>query len=622
MNSVRKYFLLFLFLIHYNYLKAWIYPEHRDIAVLAIQKLSPENKSRLDKLWSDARIGFDNRLSEFVIDTVSNKKTTKLDFASWPAIAGDHSCSPDELLKNILESDWIMNVADVANHLKSDLEHSTRKSHRINALRDSDIKLQRADIEYATRAGSNNAHFLLSRPEIDISAINYFDSCLSKNAELNALAVYARFHTSALHKANQYSKKNLSDKDRSSMILNALADEAFALHFLEDAFAAGHVAGTWGNTAVRKGTHDYYNENGLDVTSWIGRRMVLMGDAYMNKENTIVTSESIVKSLEHFISAAFGQYIVNENGNQYPNSPDTFNVCINNYVPAGEIIPDSLFQILAETPVPGLSTGSGELSRFRSEIGSFVGVSTSLNAYSINGGFGSDQLKAGAIGSIEANVRFGFGMDGILNEAGDGLIFLQFGFQKDGHSTNQVVDEGIEIPAGEITSAIPGRAAYNLRFRLPFCLIPGDLLFAGPIILLISPKTFTKMAIASANGGLIPWQSGIHTPIGRFQFILGREIGISFFGKMNQNDVMLLPVSEEIAFVEYSSTRIEFPFLEYRPFRTFTQNQSSGFIIQFLAGLDTPYSQKVIFPENISAPELKSVWSFGIRFTFNWRHYL
>jgi hypothetical protein len=36
----------------------------------------------------------------------------------------------------------------------------------------------------------------------------------------------------------------------------------FALHFREDSFAAGHVTGNWGNSAVRKGTHDAeYNCN-------------------------------------------------------------------------------------------------------------------------------------------------------------------------------------------------------------------------------------------------------------------------------------------------------------------------------------------------------------------------
>ena len=35
-----------------------------------------------------------------------------------------------------------------------------------------------------------------------------------------------------------------------------------------DTFAAGHVAGTWGDVSQRKGTHDYYNEAGIEVFTW------------------------------------------------------------------------------------------------------------------------------------------------------------------------------------------------------------------------------------------------------------------------------------------------------------------------------------------------------------------
>ncbi len=43
------------------------------------------------------------------------------------------------------------------------------------------------------------------------------------------------------------------------------ADEAFALHFVEDIYAAGHIAGTWGDVSQRKGTHDFYNASGLEM---------------------------------------------------------------------------------------------------------------------------------------------------------------------------------------------------------------------------------------------------------------------------------------------------------------------------------------------------------------------
>ena len=87
-----------------------------------------------------------------------------------------------------------------------------------------------------------------------------------------------------------------------------LADEGFALHFLEDTFAAGHVAGTWGDVSQRKGTHDYYNEAGLEVFTWGGGSMsaVLMGDAHMRREDTERAAGAVRDSLAQVIDQAAG----------------------------------------------------------------------------------------------------------------------------------------------------------------------------------------------------------------------------------------------------------------------------------------------------------------------------
>ena len=47
---------------------------------------------------------------------------------------------------------------------------------------------------------------------------------------------------------------------------------------------------------------------------------------------------------------------------------------------------------------------------------------------------------------------------------------------------------------------------------------------------LVSPETYTGMAVTAGNGGLIPWQTGWATRVGRFQFVLGRELGATFYG--------------------------------------------------------------------------------------------
>ena len=163
--------LFLILLVGYTYTFAWIYPEHRDITLLAVQDLNPQYRVKLDKLWFEARLGFENRLTETIIDTIQTVDPKQLDFASWPAISGDHSCSPDKMLHNVLHSDWILKVADVAGRLKIALANSENRHEHVNALRDSDVKLQGVDPQYATRAGSNNVHFLLALPSVGMAQV-------------------------------------------------------------------------------------------------------------------------------------------------------------------------------------------------------------------------------------------------------------------------------------------------------------------------------------------------------------------------------------------------------------------------------------------------------------------
>ncbi len=424
----------------------WVYPEHRDIALLAIQKLSPAYRLILDELWSQARVGYESRLTEAVVDATQSTNPQFLDYASWSAIGGDHSCSPENMLYNVLQTDWIMDVADVAAQLKIDLANSKTRSEHINSIRDSDINFQRADPEYATRAGSNNVHFLLARPEVGTNAREYLIACLTEGAELNALAAYTLFHLNALIKAARLYNEILSQEERSSLILSALADEAFALHFLEDVFASGHVAGTWGDASQRKGTHDYYNEKGLEVTTWDGKRVILMGDAYTRPQDAELAAISIRLSMEQLLDVASGKVSIDYSSTNEPLqlTPDSYNVCTNNFLPSWNVVDDQLKtfigDVLVQTPVPGLATGLGEMPRFRAELGAFIGVVPALRGATVKGGFGIEQNTVGGVGGIDVAIRLGVGLEGVLNESGDGLIFLDLGWRQDGASTMKFGD--------------------------------------------------------------------------------------------------------------------------------------------------------------------------------------
>ena len=626
----RKPLLIFIIVITFSYRSsAWIYPEHRCITLRAIGNLDDSRRSKLENLWALARTGNEFRLDELVADTAQDVNPKYIDFAAWPAIGGDHSISPEDMIYNILKTEWILKVADVAARLKNGIASAKRNSEIENELRNSDLRLLRVDPEYVSRAGANHGHFLLARPDVNISANDYFETCYREGADLNLIGLYSYFHTSALKKAARLVNDILTEQERSALALAVLADEAFSLHFLEDGFSAGHVAGTWGNASQRKGTHDYYDEHGLDIITWSGERMVIMGDAYIRPVDIDVASNVVLKSLEQILDAASGK--IKEHGfieMQTLELPDTFNTSAARTIPqyvTVQALNDLSNEILVNLPVPGLVPGSGEMPRFRSEIGPFIGIAPAGVISGLFGTFGENQKANGYIPSLEVALHLGLGTDGVLNKSGDGLVFLDLGWRLDAASSVKISPGDEFKEYGTILSAIPSREALYARIRMPFYVIPGDLLIVGPILALFSPKSLNKVVTTASQGGLIPWQTGIITSAGRFQFMLGREVGVYFYGVIHGATAFLVPDERwgtgEMSLISLRSTKLEFPFFEYRPIRTFSSKQSASFVIQLYTGVDIPGKVKMKVPSVVDPVNLKSVWLLGVKFGFDWRYY-
>ena len=416
------------------------------------------------------------------------------------------------------------------------------------------------------------------------------------------------------------------------MLLSAPCSQtnAFAIHFLEDMFASGHVAGSWGSAALRKGTHDYYNENGIAVTTWRGDAFVIMGDAWMRDQDATRAARVVRTSFEQLLDACSGVEtgVASTEAHPADQSVDTLNVCTNDLLPGDAMTAHDLAlieRIVLDTPIPGLDAGVGELPRFRSELGPFVGVSTAIRSNWHRGGFLTSQSDPGYSAGIEIAFRFGVGLDGVMNESGDGLMFLDLGLLRDGASSLKIAGESELQEFGAITAAIPSRAAYFARLRMPFWLLPFDLLLAAPVLAFTSSETFTKMGIVAANGGLLGWESGVATSFGRFQIILGREVCVSFYGTDTEgNRVLAYPegvAGQALTLLDIRSVQLTFPILDYRNFRTFSRNQSSGLHIQLYAGVDIPGKVRVIEPVGGAAPPSRPVWLVGIRASLDWRYY-
>ena len=134
------------------------------------------------------------------------------------------------------------------------------------------------------------------------------------------------------------------------------------------------------------------------------------------------------------------------------------------------------------------------------------------------------------------------------------------------------------------------------------------------------------MAVIAGNGGVIPWQSGLATSIGRFQFMLGREVGVTFYGYGDEEDRAFVTKPDgsgglTVGVVSFRSIQIEFPYLEYRPFRSFSMDQSSSLAIQFTFGADIPTVVHTISPVGMPVPQFNTIYYLGVRAVFDWRSY-
>jgi hypothetical protein len=642
--------------------RAWVYPEHRDIAVLAVETLDPGRRSQFDDLWHSARGTHTERLCEPGVDGLQGVAPSCLDWAALSAIAGDHSCSAEDMTATVFGSEWILSVADIAARLKVDLarvailpraeqlpgtqgsvadirrrvESASTRAARKNALRTADNHMQRADAKYAKRAYSSNAHFLLARPRTDTSAEEYALLTLKIGSRINALGVYAWYHLSALQLATRLAREpQLATGERQALVRAMLFDEAFALHFLEDAFAAGHVSGTWGDASQRQGTHDYYNEAGLEVFLWrgSGQSVVVMGDANMRPEDAERVAAAVRTSLEQLLDTASGRARAVElpHTPTAPAHPDAFDVCKNQVLidrpditaapePYRRAVFTDLGEVLGQTPIPGLGPGLGALPRFRSEIGPFLGLAGAIDGRWLDAGF-TPSKGGGFIAGVDLSARVGLGLDGVMRDSGDGLAFLSVGVRGDTSSTNSVSGIDSSEVGGNLTSAIPSRTGVSTRLRMPFYLIPGDLLLLCPLYF-IARERYETMAVDAGNGGLIPWQAGFATGFGRFQLVLGRELGVTFYGISGDDRVLAAGVGGGAArVVQYKSTAFDLPILEYRPYRSFSSNQSSALLFQLFTALDVPRAASVVSPPGAPAVDLHEVWSVGIRLVFDWRYY-
>lgn len=352
--------------------------------------------------------------------------------AVLPALAGDHSCFPEQLQGYLTDpgNSWVGDILRISTKLDQNLAAAGHNANeRIELKRQSHIDLQVNDDDYVNRAVLDYAHFLEPREDSmlgDPGLTSYLHLALSPGRPANALATYVNYHVAAVALAAHSQRPGV---DRALFLRRALLAEMFALHFLQDAFAAGHFVGHWGEDPVRIGTHDYYNRFGFETTLFgaTDRAYVAHGDGFLSDAETRQIRRAIAQSLRHLVDAATdaaesGRLLRSFAG---AHSMETYDTCKAGNVPPGllpAIDSEPLREVLRHLPMP--ARRDPDVPRLRVEWGPFFG--------GVTGGvfqpsYSRQDEKVEPRGRLLAALRFGYGVADLVNDPLNAQAFIDVG---------------------------------------------------------------------------------------------------------------------------------------------------------------------------------------------------
>jgi len=182
------------------------------------------------------------------------------------------------------------------------------------------------------------------------------------------------------------------------------------------------------------------------------------------------------------------------------------------------------------------------------------------------------------------------------------------------------------LGASTLFPRLPARTGLRLGMRVPFWVLPGDMLLLAPLLALVSPATLSGVAVTAASGGLLPYEQSIRTGAGIFQIVFGREVQGTLYGYLGDRTLPLVIVPLDSSGAQYGvmalrSVALSFPVLEWTPFRTFATQVAFGLQLQLGFGLEIPLSRQMQYPAGAAAPDVSSSWNIFLRVQADGRYF-
>jgi hypothetical protein len=612
--------------------QAWIWPEHRDIAATAIAGMDPAQRRVLDAMWADLGSAGEKNLCPSIVYPGGQPATLAdacVDLAAFPALAGDHSCSAGDLWDVVSKEAWTLRVVRRAALAKEWLAAAKTEGEHEDAWNLSHLAMQGVDKKYLTRAEGNNGHFLLPREHVEAHETleAYVARSVDPVQEVNAIGIYVDFHELALRLASLY--RTAKPGERADLARRALLAEGVALHFLEDAFSSGHYAATWGTAAWQKGTHDLYSTIGLTTMTWSGELFASHGDAHMTKEDEGVAAATVRRSFAQLAAAAEGSLRIGAG----PLAPEesaieALDFCKARNLPPAPDAPaprKAAVEVVRSTPIPAGGEKEIHPPRARADMGPFIGVVAGYGFGSASGGYEAPS-GARARSELEIGARFGYGLEGLLTRSMDGEIWAQVALVSDPYQLDAWCTD---CPGGERKNSLkprtPARSGLKLAARMPYYVLPFDLILLAPALYFIDKDSMQTAVFIAANGGLLTLQRRIVGSLGSFQFMAGRQVGVTLFGYTSNEDQFISDAAppdpgSPFALVKYKSVELDFPLVEYIAPRAFATTLSLALAVQL--GFCVEFPQNAVLYQQGDAPySLGTSWYGYLRLELDARKY-
>lgn len=503
--------------------RAWLLNEHTQLTQAALEDFEYD--------WQAQGLLLMVRHGLRLCENPATDESGCPSLADLPAVAGDHSCLPSDLRSALAgaardDDAWLRKILRTSAKVEAALKKAGADGNaRVEIKRQMHVDLQLQDQDYLIRAVLDYAHFLQPREDPRLGTkglLKYMQAVLASGRQANALAAYVNYHVAAVRLASQARTPGPGQQER---FIHAYLTEAFALHFLQDAFAAGHFVGHWGEDGMRVGTHDYYNRYGFETTQWSSPEIgyTARGDGFLSDQEVSIIKGAVVESLKQVFAAATdagaAAQLLASFADVY--AVEQLDSCHNEWVSPGlepAVRSTELVSVLGRLPVPSLR--DPQVPRVRIEYGPFFGGAAGLHGSIYVYDWRADELspeESVVGGRSQAALRLGYGLGGIVNDPLNAQAFADFGVIAEKRDT--------------------GRSDIGYSFRLH---APGYVFFVdGGVAVLSSvlakatgarcPTCFSWTAAAAGGGMCRFWRSFQLTDSFAVQVSLLRDVSLHWF---------------------------------------------------------------------------------------------